>query len=61
MSVEGKWISFTRVGRERKFITKLFSTTYISISYKTNDTTEITLGWKHGEYVDKYRKTVLML
>ena len=32
-----KWVTFTYVGRQAKFITKLFKNTNINIAYKTNN------------------------
>jgi len=48
-----KWISFTYVGKETKFLTKLFTNTKINISYKTKNTTDKLLTYKQQECIDK--------
>jgi hypothetical protein len=50
-----KLISFIYVGKETKFITKLFRNTNINVSYKTKNTKEKLLAYKQQCY-DKYKE-----
>jgi len=51
---DNKRISFTYVGKETKFVAKLFLNTKINISYKTKNTTDKLLAYKQQECIDKY-------
>lgn len=48
-----KIISFTYVGKERKFVTNLFINTIIKISYKTKNTIDKLLAYKQEYHIDK--------
>jgi hypothetical protein len=41
-----KWVSFTYVGKETKFITKLFKNTNVRISYMAKNTIEKLLAFR---------------
>jgi hypothetical protein len=49
-----KRVSFTCVGKETKFIIKLFNNTNANISYTATNTIENPLAFKQQECVDKY-------
>ena len=41
-----KWVTFTYIGKETTFVTKLFRQTYFKIAYRMNDSMERTLNLK---------------
>lgn len=51
---------FTYVGKQTKYITKVFKNSNLRIAYKTNNTTERLLNVRHGNNTNKFNKFTLM-
>ena len=51
-----KWAKFTYIGKEMRFITKLFKNTDVKVTFTTDNTIERRLATKHGTDHSKYDK-----
>jgi hypothetical protein len=52
-----KWAKFTYIGKEPRFITKLFKNTDVKVTFTTDNTIERRLATKHGTDQSKYDKS----
>jgi transposase-like protein len=52
-----KWAKFTYIGKETRFITKLFKNTDVKVTFTTDNTIERCLAMKHGTDHSKYDKS----
>ena len=52
-----KWAKFTYIGKETRFITKLFKNTDAKVTFTTDNTIERCLATEHGTDHSKYNKS----
>jgi hypothetical protein len=51
-----KWVKFTYVGKEKKFITKLFTNTTLKIAFTTQNTIDKLLSKPNSHHPSKFEK-----
>ena len=57
VSQKRKWAKFTYIGKETRFITKLFKNTDVQVTFTADNTIERRLAMKHGTDHSKYDKS----